>query len=64
MNFDEFIGYPVNFVKQKLDELGIKYKIAESSDIQKRYDTILVVKIEQKSDGSLVLTTDKFLLYI
>ena len=50
MNFDEFIGYPIDFVKQKLDELEIKYKIAESSDIQKRYDTILVIKITQSDD--------------
>lgn len=63
MNFDEFIGYPVNFVKQKLDELGIKYKIAESSDIQKRYDTILVIKITQ-SDDCVEIVTDRFLLYI
>ena len=63
MNFDEFIGYPIDFVKQKLDELEIKYKIAESSDIQKRYDTILVTRVTQDGDY-LIIVTDKFLLYI
>ena len=63
MNFDEFIGYPIDFVKQKLDDLKIKYKIAESSDIQKKYDTILVTKIVQKDDF-VKIVTDRFLLYI
>lgn len=63
MNFDEFIGYPIEFVKQKLDDLGIRYKIAESSDIQKKYDTILVTKIT-KNDDCVEIVTDRFLLYI
>ena len=64
MDFSNLIGQPIEQVKKILDDKKIKYIVAESSDIQKRYDTILVVKTEQKSDGSLVLTTDKFLLYI
>ena len=64
MDFSNLIGQPIEQVKKILDDKKIKYIAAESSDIQKRYDTILVVKTEQKSDGSLVLTTDKFLLYI
>ena len=63
MNYNDFIGYPLDFVAQKFDELRIKYKIAESSDIQKKYDTILVIKISQKSD-CVEIVTDKFLLYI
>jgi len=63
MNFNEFIGYPIDFVKQKLDEMCLKYKVVESSDIQKNYDTVLVTKITQRNDV-LEIVTDKFLLYI
>ena len=63
MNLNDYIGYPLDFVKQKFDELKIKYKIAESSDIQKKYDTILVTKITQ-NDDCVEIVADKFLLYI
>lgn len=63
MNTNQFIGLPVEVVTKKLEEEGISYKIKESSNIQKKYDTILVVNAVKKEDY-VELTTDKFLLYI
>jgi hypothetical protein len=63
MNLENYIGYPIEFVKKELDNLGVKYNIAENSDIQKKYDTILVTKII-KNDDIIEIVTDKFLLNI
>ena len=64
MDLDRFIGMPLNEVLQKLDNLKAKYQVFESSDIQKKYDTLLVVKAVYNCDGVIEITTDKFLLYI
>lgn len=64
MDLDCFIGMPLNEVLQKLDNLKAKYQVFESSDIQKKYDTLLVVKAVYNCDGVIEITTDKFLLYI
>lgn len=63
MDLEKYIGYPIEFVKKELDRLSKNYEIIESSDIQKKYDTILVIKIEQKND-IIEIITDKFLLDI
>lgn len=63
MNLENYIGYPIEYVKKELDKLSKKYVIKESSDIQKKYDTILVVKITEKDDVVEIIT-DKFLLDI
>ena len=63
MNINSYIGLPIEVVKNELDKASISYKIVESSDIQKSYDTILVVKITQK-DGYVEIVTDKFLLNV
>ena len=63
MDLQNYIGYPVDFVKRELESKNIQYKIKESSEIQKKFDTILVVKISQ-SDGYVEIITDKFLLNI
>lgn len=63
MNLNEFVGLPVELVVSQLEKLNIKCKVVESSDIQKTYDTILVVRATQK-DGFVMLVTDKFLLKI
>ena len=64
MNFDDYIGYPVNIVKQKLDSLGLKYKIVENCSNKEKFDTIIVVRITQDKDGFVELLTDKFLINI
>lgn len=64
MDYQNFIGYPLDFVCNKLKEMSIDYTIFENSDEHKKFDTLLVVKIEEQGDGSLKLWTDKFLLYI
>ena len=63
MDLQNNIGYPVEIVKKELESKNIKYKIIESSEIQKKFDTILVVKISQLND-IVEITTDKFLLNI
>lgn len=63
MDLQNYIGYPVEIVKKDLDSKNIKYKIKESSEIQKKFDSILVVKISQCND-IVEIITDKFLLNI
>ena len=63
MDLQNYIGYPVEIVKKELESKNIKYRIVESSEIQKKFDTILVVKISQLND-IVEITTDKFLLNI
>ena len=63
MDLEKYIGYPIDYVKKELDKLSKKYLIKESSDIQKKYDTILVVRITEKNDV-IEIITDKFLLDI
>mgnify|MGYP006921164593 CR=1 FL=1 len=64
MDLDCFIGLPLDVVTQKLDNLKAKYQVFESSNIQKKYDTLLVVKAVCNRHGVIELTTDKFLLDI
>lgn len=63
MDLTRFIGLPIDEVKDKLDELSIKYKIIENNSKKTTYDILLVVKAEKKDDF-VELTTDKFLLSI
>ena len=63
MDLENYIGYPIDFVKRELESKNIKYLIRESSEIQKKFDTILVVKISQSNDVVEIIT-DKFLLNI
>ena len=63
MNINNYVGFPIETVKKELDKFSIKYKIVESSDIQKKFDTILVTKITQKDDF-VEIVTDKFMLNI
>ena len=60
MNYDNFIGLPIETVKHKLEQSSIKYIVTENSDIQKKFDTLLVVKIRPLEEN----ITDKFLLDI
>lgn len=64
MDFNRFIGMPLETVKHKLDSCKIKYIVTENSDIQKKYDTLLVVNIRNTEKDFVELITDKFLLQI
>ena len=64
MNFGDLIGLPVETVKHKLEECSIKYIVTENSDIQKKYDTLLVVQIKSLKSDLVEIITDKFLLNI
>lgn len=64
MDFCDLIGLPLQIVEHKLKECSIKYIVTENSDIQKNFDTILVVQIKQIKDDFVEVTTDKFLLNI
>lgn len=64
MDLQKFIGYPLDVVKNELEKLGLSYKVIESSNLQKKFDTFLVVKILELPDKVIEITTDKFLLYI
>lgn len=63
MDFQNYIGYPLEVVEQELKNRNINYKVVESSEIQKKFDTILVVKISQKEEY-VEIVTDRFLLNI
>lgn len=64
MDFSQFIGMPLQTVKHKLDNYKIKYIVTENSDIQKKYDSLLVVNIRELQNGLVEIITDKFLLKI
>lgn len=64
MDYNSLIGLPLEKVKHKLDQCSIKYIVTQSSDIQKNFDTLLVVKIKQLEQNLVEITTDKFLLDI
>ena len=63
MDLQDFVGHNIEEVKAELDKFGLKYRIVESSNIQKKFDTILVTRIS-KNDESILIVTDKFLLKI
>jgi|GEM_PF-5452957 len=63
MDYQNFIGMPLLKVLNELNNDGVSYIIEEQNSIQKKYDTVLVVKVE-KLEGKVKLITDKFLLDI
>ena len=64
MDLKDLIGLSLETVKHKLEQSSIKYIVTENSDLQKKYDTLLVVNIKQIDKNLVELTTDKFLLDI
>lgn len=64
MEFENLIGLPLLEVEKILKSKSINYKILENSSIQKKYDTIIVIKITMLEDGLVQLVTDKFLINI
>ena len=63
MDYQNFIGMPLLKVLNELNNDGVSYIIEEQNSIQKKYDTVLVVKVE-KLESKVKLITDKFLLDI
>lgn len=64
MNFDDLIGFPLEFVTQKLKDNSINFTVKNNSEIQKKSDTLLVVNINKISENFVEIITDKFLLDI
>lgn len=64
MNFDDLIGFPLEFVTQKLKDNSINFTVKNNSEIQKKFDTLLVVNINKISENFVEIITDKFLLDI
>lgn len=63
MDYQNFIGRPLSYVLNELDSIGVSYIIEEHNKIQKKFDTVLVVKVEQL-DNAIKLVVDRFLLEI
>ena len=63
MEVKEFVGLPIEVVTKQLKDLNFYYRIIESSEIQKKFDTVLVVKATL-NENCVELVTDKFLLKI
>lgn len=63
MDYQKFVGMPLLKVLDELNKAGVSYIIEEQNDVQKKYDTVLVVKVS-KLDDKIKLVTDKFLLDI
>ena len=63
MNYQDFIGFEIDKVKQIMMENNINFEIVETKNDKKDFDTILVTNIKINKD-KVLLITDKFLLYI
>ena len=63
MNYQNFVGMPLLKVLDELNKAKVSYIIEEQNAVQKKYDTVLVVKVV-KLDNKIKLVTDRFLLDI
>ena len=63
MNCQHYIGLPLEQVEKELKEQSIPYVVEENGNLQKKFDTILVVKAT-KQNGVVKLVVDKFKLDI
>lgn len=64
MDFTNLIGLPLDEVKHILEQKSIEYIVTESSNLQKEFDTLLVVNVKHIAQNKVEIITDKFLLYI
>ena len=64
MDFTNLIGLPLDEVKHILEQKSIEYIVTESSNLQKEFDTLLVVNVNHIAQNKVEIITDKFLLYI
>ena len=63
MNHQNFVGMPLLKVLDELNKAKVSYIIEEQNAVQKKYDTVLVVKVVEL-DNKIKLVTDRFLLDI
>lgn len=61
MDLTGYIGYTKDEVLKILNENNLTYSIVEFED-NKFFDTLLLVKFEQRSNGEYVLYFDRFKL--
>lgn len=63
MNLQNYVGYPLAFVIEELNKQNLKYNIIDSNSEKLKYDTILVIKIEQLNN-IINIITDKFMFEV
>lgn len=63
MNLQNYVGYPLAFVIEELNKQNLKYNIIDSNSEKLKYDTILVIKIEQMNN-IINIITDKFMFEV
>lgn len=63
MNLQNYVGYPLAFVIEELNKQNLKYNIIDSNSEKLKYDTILVIKIEQVNN-IINIITDKFMFEV
>jgi len=63
MEYQNYIGKPLDDVLSELNKLGIAYIIEDNNGSKEKFDTVLVVKVEKVND-KLKIVTDKFLLNV
>ena len=63
INFEEFIGFPQEFVEKQLKKEKLDYIIVSQNSTLTKSDTTLVVNVKKEND-KIILITDKFLLNI
>ena len=63
MDYQNFVGMPLLKVLDELTQAKVSYIIEEQNAVQKKYDTVLVVKVVEL-DNKIKLVTDRFLLDI
>lgn len=63
MDYQNFVGLPLEKVEKILKSQSIPYFVKENGDAQRKFDTVLVVNaVEQQN--KLKLVVDKFMLNI
>ena len=62
MNYQDYVGYPLNVVEDIFKKKNIKYKVLNINSNKEVFDTLLVVKITENEEVNIYV--DRFLLNI
>ena len=62
MNYQDYVGYPLNVVEDIFKKKNIKYKVLNINSNKEAFDTLLVVKITENEEVNIYV--DRFLLNI